>query len=286
MNWLADNARFTLLYKHLSSRNRATPVSIPEHWQQPLVEELQTAHKASWHRCSGRQKLLRIVSDKASAGQLGLQPKHWFQACSRIRHSPTRFGQVIMATLLLLIATLVHTEYLLLEFHHQFSDAGFLMPLLSEWLLSHGKVIALGLTLLVASLSIWLKFQHRAIRLRIEQLNLNGRWFVPNVLNHCNIAVCGFWLSKLNLDELKDYLPEAELKRAEKLIQRHELNFMSQDPDCAELVWQQHIQAAIKASQNWQKRLTYFAYILLTGWFGILMFGAVQAFVAWGKLGS
>lgn len=284
MNWLADNARFTLLYKHLSSRNRAAPVPIPEQWQQPLVNELQSAHKSHWHQCSGRQKLLRIVSDKASAGQLGLQPKHWFQACARIRRTPTRFGQVIMATLLLLIATVVHTDYLLLEFNRQFSEANQHMPTLSVWLLDHGKLIALALTLLVTCLSLLLKLQYRAIRYRIERLNLNGRWIVPTVLNHCNIAVCGFWLSKLSLDELKEYFPEAELKRAHKLIQRHELNFMSRDPDCAELIWQQHIQAALKASQGWQKRLTYFAYLVLIAWFSILMFGAVEAFLSWETL--
>ena len=284
MNWLADNARFTLIYKHLASRNRTSGIPIGEQSQHALSLELQTAHQSSWGQWTGKQKLLRMVGDKTSAGQSGLQPKHWFEACRTIRQSPARFGHVIIIALLLFAATFVHTHYLLFELNHQFMQGGIPFPALSAWILTHGMLVAMILTVLIAGFSLLLKGQHRAIRYRIDTLNLSDHWLIPKSLRHCNIAVCGFLLSKLSYDELKDYLPKPGLARIESLIERNELKFMSQDPDCAELIWQQHIQAALNTSMRCQKRLTYLAYLSLASWLCVLLLGVIQAYIDWGKL--
>ncbi len=286
MSWLTNHARFTLIYKHLSSRNLATPIDIPKQWQQPLQHELSEAKGANWYRSSGYQKLLRVVSDKASAGLAGLQPKHWFQACTTVRRTHTRFGQLIIIIFLLILSTLVHTDYLLLEFRQQFVDAGQSLPPMAAWLADHGKQMLFLILAVLGFCTLVLKCQHRGIRRHLEQLNLYRSELVPGIASHCNIAITGFWLSKLDLEELAHYLPASELSRLRRLNQRHELGYMSRDTDCAELLWQRHIQAALKASLGWQRRLTVLAYIILFIWFGLLTFGAMQAFLAWGRLNA
>ncbi|MCM2678209.1 hypothetical protein [Echinimonas agarilytica] len=285
MNWLADNARFTLAYKHLASRNCAAPTEIPEHWQQPLAQELKKANACPWQRCSGKQKLLHVVHQTENAGIRGLQPRHWLRGCSNILKSPAKFGQVIIIALLLVGITLVHTDYLLLEISRQYANDQTQLPNISKWVLDYGKIGALALTVFMVILSIMIKLQRRVLRLRIEKLNIGSRWMGPNVMNHSNIAVCGFWLSKLHDSELKDYLSSNEIDAIHKIAKRHDLQFIAKDSDCAELIWKNHIECAISASERWEKRLTYLGYLLLAGWFCLVLMAVAQAFLGWGKLG-
>lgn len=285
MKWLADNARFTLLYKHLTSRSGDMPTAIPEPWQSKLDFELKLAQKHPWHKLSGRHKLLTLSANHPEFGDRGLQPRHWLKAIRFIQRTPARFGHVVILAVLLLGITLIHTDYLLLEVNRQFEQESQAMPFISHWLMQYGMAVAYGILLLVMLLSLSLKLQYTTLLKGFEQLNPKPRWFGRYSFLHLNIAITLFVLSKLPLEQVKSYWGPNALKRMRAVIRPYELSFMGQDLDCAELLLHQHVEAAMHATSRRQKVLSYFSYLVMAGWLCTLMFGISQAFLDWGKLG-
>ncbi|GGA64633.1 hypothetical protein GCM10011369_02520 [Neiella marina] len=285
MKWLADNARFTLLYKHLSNRASANETEIPKHWQAKLAAELDQANKQAWRQRNGRQKLLHLCEKHSQFGAAGLQPRHWLRALRYLERYPVKFGHVIIIAILLLGITLIHTDYLLLEVNRQFEAESQAMPTLSHWLLNNGMLIAYLLVALAIAISIGLKLQYQTLIRGLRGLNLHSHWLGPYSVSHMNTAVSIFLLSKLPQPELANHLAPQDQKRIQQLSHQHELSFMAQDKDCAELLLHQHVHAALHANTRLQKVLAYVSYLLMAAWFCTLMLGMSQAFLDWGKLG-
>ncbi|MBD1388033.1 hypothetical protein IC617_01200 [Neiella sp. HB171785] len=285
MKWLADDARFTLLYKHLSTRASATGTDIPEHWQAKLADELQHTKQQPWRRLTGRQKLLHLCANHPHCGATGLQPRHWLRALRYLERYPVKFGHVIIIAVLLLGITLIHTDYLLLEVNRQFEAESQVMPQLSDWLLNNGMSIGYLIVAGAIAMSVGLKIQYRTIVKGLRGLNFHSHGLGPYSVSHMNTAVCIFLLSKLPEPELAAHLSGSDQHRVKQLSEQHELSFMAQDKDCAELLLHQHVHAALHANTRLQKVLAYLSYLLMATWFCTLMLGMSQAFLDWGKLG-
>ncbi|MBW8189918.1 hypothetical protein K0504_02625 [Neiella marina] len=285
MKWLADNARFTLLYKHLASRADDSPTAIPSPWETQLETELGQITQSPWRKLSGRQKMLALSANLPDFGKNGLQPRHWFKALRFMQRSPARFGHVVILAILLLGITVIHTDYLLLEVSRQFQHENQPMPLVSSWLMKHGMLVAYGIMALVLLFSLNVKLQYRSLVSGFEQLNPRSRWLGHASFLHLNIAITLFLLTKLTLKQLENYWEQNAYKRMKAVIQPHQLSFMGQDLDCAELLLHQHIENAMHASSRRQKVFAYMSYLMMAAWLCTLMFGISQAFLDWGKLG-